>query len=354
MTLVKTLSVCSRVGTTLQPCRCRIISPPLHSQSHVRLHHFLCVRNGRGSHHQLPWLHRCFRTKRKVDREVVPETTSTLGSLLKPFCLSVAVCGASFTGAMVWQYETLRYYARRHQNEGNTKNLDAALAKSFGFRAHLNSLWNNFSPGQKVVSGLVASNVCVFLLWRIPALAPFLMKYFSSAPGRPLPSMILSAFSHYSFLHLAANMYVLWSFSSISLNLFGKEQLSAVYLSAAAVSSFTSMVHKVIRGRPVPSLGASGALMAVLGAVCLSYPDARLSIAFLGEIVPHSFSASNALTGIIVLDVVGLVLGWRMFDHAAHLGGMLFGLWYTHYGREVVWRRRQAVMKFWHDVRGKP
>ncbi|XP_046557831.1 presenilins-associated rhomboid-like protein, mitochondrial isoform X1 [Haliotis rubra] len=344
MTLVKTLSLCSRVVSTLQSC----------SQPRIRLHHFLCVQTRRGRPQQLPWLHRCFRTRRKTDKETVAATTSATGSLLKPLCFSVVVCGASFTGAMVWQYETLRYYARRLHNDGNRKNLDAALAKSFGFRAHLNSIWTNFSPGQKVVLGVVASNIGVFLLWRIPSLTPILMKYFSSAPGRPLPSMILSAFSHFSFLHLAANMYVLWSFSSISLDLFGKEQLSAVYLSAAAVSSFASTVHKVLRGRPVPSLGASGALMAVLGAVCISYPDARLSIAFLGEIVPHSFSASNALTGVIVLDVVGLLLGWRMFDHAAHLGGMLFGLWYTNYGREVVWRRRQAVMKFWHDMRGKP
>ncbi|XP_046557832.1 presenilins-associated rhomboid-like protein, mitochondrial isoform X2 [Haliotis rubra] len=286
MTLVKTLSLCSRVVSTLQSC----------SQPRIRLHHFLCVQTRRGRPQQLPWLHRCFRTRRKTDKETVAATTSATGSLLKPLCFSVVVCGASFTGAMVWQYETLRYYARRLHNDGNRKNLDAALAKSFGFRAHLNSIWTNFSPGQKVVLGVVASNIGVFLLWRIPSLTPILMKYFSSAPGRPLPSMILSAFSHFSFLHLAANMYVLWSFSSISLDLFGKEQLSAVYLSAAAVSSFASTVHKVLRGRPVPSLGASGALMAVLGAVCISYPDARLSIAFLGEIVPHSFSASNALT----------------------------------------------------------
>lgn len=34
----------------------------------------------------------------------------------------------------------------------------------------------------------------------------------------------------------------------------------------------------------------------------------------------------QALKAIILLDAVGLVLGWRVFDHAAHLGGVLFGM----------------------------
>ena len=37
----------------------------------------------------------------------------------------------------------------------------------------------------------------------------------------------------------------------------------------------------------------SGAIMCLLGAVCVTHPDARLSIAFVGEIYPHSFSASS-------------------------------------------------------------
>lgn len=44
--------------------------------------------------------------------------------------------------------------------------------------------------------------------------------------------MILSSFSHFSFLHMAANMYVLWSFSSSAVSMLGREQFVAVYLSA--------------------------------------------------------------------------------------------------------------------------
>jgi rhomboid-like protein len=34
----------------------------------------------------------------------------------------------------------------------------------------------------------------------------------------------------------------------------------------------------------------------------------------------------QAVIGMLALDTAGLVLGWRMFDHAAHLGGALFGM----------------------------
>lgn len=44
--------------------------------------------------------------------------------------------------------------------------------------------------------------------------------------------MIFSTFSHYSLFHMAANMYVLWSFSSSAVSLLGREQFMAVYLSA--------------------------------------------------------------------------------------------------------------------------
>lgn len=98
--------------------------------------------------------------------------------------------------------------------------------------------------------------------------------------------------------------------------------------------------------------------MAMLGYVCCKYPDSQLSIIFLPM---FTFSASSvsgdtslryiiypakdynfflysylyfscmritkkALKAIMAVDAVGCVLRWTFFDHAAHLGGALFGL----------------------------
>lgn len=279
--------------------------------------------------------------------------------LLRPFVFTVFVCGSSFVGAMVWQYETLRTKA-----EEVMKGLERSMGKLFegvqmqkeiGFREHMNAMWNNMSDGQKMVAGIIFCNVLVFLAWKNPNLHPMLMRYFASMPGNPSLSMLLSSFSHYNLWHIAANMYVLWSFASVSLNLFGREQWLAVYVSAATISSLASMTNKILRRLPAtPSLGASGAIMCLLGAVCVTHPDARLSIAFVGELFPHSFSASSALKFIVTLDAVGLLLGWRVFDHAAHLGGVLFGIWYATYGHKMIWGQREAIMKRWHELRGKP
>ncbi|XP_064638959.1 presenilin-associated rhomboid-like protein, mitochondrial isoform X2 [Lineus longissimus] len=220
------------------------------------------------------------------------------------------------------------------------------------FNAH----WNSLSPGNKVAAGLIALNVGVFLLWRIPALEPFMVRFFCSNPasGAPLWSMVGATFSHYSFFHLAVNMYVLWSFSNIIGRVLGKEQFLGVYMTAGMVSSLFSYAAKTIRPSLIPSLGASGAIMAILGATCIAFPDSRLSIAFIGDLVPHSFSADSAMKFLIAFDTIGLLLGWKYFDHAAHLGGMLFGIWYMKYGNKIIWRKRESFLRHWHEIRGKP
>jgi rhomboid-like protein len=39
-----------------------------------------------------------------------------------------------------------------------------------------------------------------------------------------------------------------------------------------------------------------------------------------------SFSSATAIKAILALDTAGLVFKWGFFDHAAHLGGTLFGM----------------------------
>ncbi|KAL8567226.1 hypothetical protein ACOMHN_046636 [Nucella lapillus] len=279
--------------------------------------------------------------------------------LLRPFAFSVFVCGSSFIGCMIWQYETLRQQAQdvmKGLDRQFTRVFEPSHQREMGLRAHMNAMWNNLTDGQKMVMGIISLNFLVFLCWKSPALQPLFLRYFASLPGNPSISMMLSAFSHFNLWHIAANMYVLWSFANVSLNMLGREQWLALYLSAATLSSFASLANKVLRHGALPaapSLGASGAIMCLLGAVCVTHPDARLSIAFVGDLFPHSFSASSALKGILLLDTVGLVMGWRMFDHAAHLGGALFGIWYVSYGHKMIWGKREKVLKWWHELRGK-
>ncbi|KAG8197303.1 hypothetical protein JTE90_007549 [Oedothorax gibbosus] len=283
----------------------------------------------------------------------VTETTSNLTAkcLIKPLIFTISFSGCTFVAASIWQYEEMRKFAQTFMAKQTSpfKYLESHYKRS-EFRQQINAWWQRQSEGQKVASVIIGLNLGVFLLWRIPALYPFMRKYFSASPsirGSCLP-MFLSTFSHYSFFHLAANMYVLYSFSGTAVSFFGKEQFVALYCSAGVISSFTSYVYKVMSGRLVTSLGASGALMAVLSSMCLQFPNIPLQIIFFPF---FTFSAGQAIKAIMTLDLIGLIAKWKLFDHAAHLGGASCGMLYLTYGQDYIWNKRERLFTWYHNIR---
>eukprot|EP00095_Tigriopus_kingsejongensis_P007434 snap_masked-scaffold443_size169656-processed-gene-0.9 protein:Tk07434 transcript:snap_masked-scaffold443_size169656-processed-gene-0.9-mRNA-1 annotation:"presenilin rhomboid-like preproprotein" len=281
---------------------------------------------------------------------IVPVKWSVLG---RPVAFTVLFSGVVFAGATIWQYENMRVEKKR-----KTKFPSPSLGSVWGdtrgkkvgeFRTELNRWWNNLSKADMVFAGICAANVAVFLAWRVPMLQPFMLKYFTSNPASSvvcLP-MILSVFSHSSFFHLAANMYVLNGFMKPGVQILGLEQFLAVYMSAGVVSSLASMAYKVSTGRIGYSLGASGAICTVLGIFGTMFPDARMQIVF---IPAFTFSASMAIKGLMAVDTAGIIMNWRFFDHAAHLGGVVFGIWWCYFGNQLIWENRLPVMQLWHDT----
>ncbi|KAG9278806.1 presenilins-associated rhomboid-like protein, mitochondrial [Astyanax mexicanus] len=294
--------------------------------------------------------------------------------LFRPLMFTVGFTGCSFGAAAILQYESVRFRVEsvleevreeklRRLGEGQSHDtaywhnwwnqLSAIQKQMILLVSAVDDWWGRRSEGQKTAIGIIALNTAVLCCWRIPVMQRTMLKFFTSNPAsktRCLP-MLLSSFSHYSILHLTANMFVLWSFSTSVVSLLGREQFLALYLSGGVFATFISYVCKTATGRLGPSLGASGAIMTILAAVCTKMPEVKLGIIFLPMI---SFTAGNALKAIMALDTAGLVLGWRMLDHAAHLGGALFGVWYISYGHSLIWRRREPLVKFWHDLRKGP
>lgn len=212
------------------------------------------------------------------------------------------------------------------------------------------SWWHQLPMGEKVFVPLCALNVLVFALWRVPRLQPAMIKWFCSNPaGQALCwPMFLSTFSHYSLFHICANMYVLHSFSNIAVMSLGMEQFTFLYLLSGVTASLASYVYKVGLGQVGLSIGASGAIMAVLAYVCTEFPDTKLSIILLPAV---TFSAGMAIKCIMGLDLAGLLLGWKVFDHAAHLGGACLGVLWGTYGREYLWPKREAILQEYHKLR---
>ncbi|XP_060097889.1 presenilin-associated rhomboid-like protein, mitochondrial isoform X1 [Heteronotia binoei] len=286
-----------------------------------------------------------------VEDVVFPTPSHSVKKLVKPFFFTIGFSGCAFGSAAIWQYETLKTKFQKYFENTRTEWMDKIKLRSGqSIRKEINLWWKSLSEGQRAVSGIIAANVLVFCLWRVPAMQRIMVTYFTSNPASRVLCfpMVLSTFSHFSFLHMAANMYVLWSFSTSIVSLLGREQFMAVYFSAGVVSTFVSYVCKGATGRFGPSLGASGAIMTILAAVCTKMPEAKLAIIFLPM---FTFTAGNALKAIIAMDSAGLVLGWKFFDHAAHLGGALFGMWYVTYGNELIWKNREPLVKAWHNIR---
>ncbi|XP_045760919.1 presenilins-associated rhomboid-like protein, mitochondrial [Maniola jurtina] len=273
--------------------------------------------------------------------------------LLKPFFFTVGVTSLSLAGCVIWEYENLRSHASSFLKRPGTWLNTHQKRVSAHYRSEpgpLKKWWMSLRESEKVFYPILAANVLVFGAWRVRSLQPFMIKYFCSNPSgsaKCLP-MVLSTFSHYSTLHLAANMYVLHSFMPAAIASLGKEQFVAMYLSAGVISSFTSFLYKVMLSQPGLSLGASGAIMAVLSYVCVQYPDTRLSIIFLPM---YTFAAGTAIKVIMSVDLAGVVLGWKFFDHAAHLGGALFGMAWCYWGNMHVWGNRDKFLQYYHSIR---
>ncbi|XP_018404752.1 PREDICTED: presenilins-associated rhomboid-like protein, mitochondrial isoform X1 [Cyphomyrmex costatus] len=276
--------------------------------------------------------------------------TGTVSSakLWKHLGFTIMFSGATIAGAAIWEYERIRSQTYRLIHRYRQFRV-----KRTGWKSEMESWWQNLTEGQKMFVPICFINAVIFLAWRVPTLQKTMVRYFCANPASSAScwSMVLSTFSHYSIIHLAANMYVLHSFSTIAVTALGKEQFLALYLSSGVISSFASHVYKTTFGVPGLSLGASGAIMGILGFVCTQYPDIRLSIVFLPVL---TFTAGMAIKGIMTLDIVGCILGWKYFDHAAHLGGALFGIFWQTWGNANIWQKREPLLSLWHGFREPP
>uniref|UniRef100_A0A0M3HYP0 rhomboid protease n=1 Tax=Ascaris lumbricoides TaxID=6252 RepID=A0A0M3HYP0_ASCLU len=255
--------------------------------------------------------------------------------LWKAFAFTVAVGGTSFAIASITDFERAKKRMRRFWDE----TVDFFGVSAQQRQKFADEWWVRMSDGQKTSFYILAANTAIFLLWKVKTLEPFMWRWFTNSYASKalcLP-MILSAFSHSHWLHLGINMYVLYSFAGVSIDRFlGLDQFMAFYVTAASISSLTSLLHKCAIGSSVRALGASGAILAVLAYTCVRIPDARLQIVFVPAL---NFSAQSAVIGLVLFDFAGLLLRFRLFDHAAHLGGTLFGIFYGLYGENLIWRR---------------
>ena len=146
-------------------------------------------------------------------------------------------------------------------------------------------------------------------------------------------TVITSMFMHGSLLHLGGNMLFLWIFGNNIEDSMSKWRFALFYLlgGIAAVAAQTAIEPSAA----VPTVGASGAIAAVLGGYALLYPRARV-VTVIFIIIFFTFVELPALVvlglWILIQVLYGLsevsqpVGGEGGVAYFAHIGGFVFGL----------------------------
>lgn len=89
---------------------------------------------------------------------------------------------------------------------------------------------------------------------------------------------ITCTFLHGGIMHLLGNLYFFWIYGSACEKALGATRLVIIYLTGAIVSVSAHVISVSPFYRDVPTIGASGAISAMLGAFLVLFPTVRIRI----------------------------------------------------------------------------
>ena len=194
-----------------------------------------------------------------------------------------------------------------------------------------------------VTIALIAANVLAYLVlqrggwevtslfsgeWSLAGEAAYPCDLSGQCPvGEPPPdhvsapvSVLTSMFMHGGLLHLGGNMLFLWIFGNNVEDRLGRLGFAAFYLVGGIVATLAHVA--VSRDSTVPSIGASGAIAAVMGAYLIWFPNARVRTIVIFVLV--NVPAKVVLGVWFVLQFFtdpNESVAWM-----AHVGGFTFGV----------------------------
>ncbi|MFL5895478.1 MAG: rhomboid family intramembrane serine protease [Thermoleophilaceae bacterium] len=151
-------------------------------------------------------------------------------------------------------------------------------------------------------------------------------------PSQPatLLTILFAMFMHGGLLHLGGNMLFLWIFGNNVEDSMGRPRFAAFYLLGGLAATAAQVL--VDPSSTTPTLGASGAIAAVLGGYALLYPRARVTtlvfiIIFVTVIELPALIVLGVWFLLQLLDASSQPLGGGGgVAYFAHIGGFLFGL----------------------------
>jgi len=199
-------------------------------------------------------------------------------------------------------------------------------------------------PVHAPVTGfIIIINGLVFLL-ELQRGQPFVTEW-AAIPaqilaGHHLITLVTSMFLHASWSHIIGNMLFLWVFGPQIEHAMGPRRYLLFYLVGGVVAMAAQVAAST--GSTVLSLGASGAIAAVMGAFLVTYPRDKirtiLVIFVFIQVTAVPAALMIGLWFLVQLVSVGTVATAQTggVAYLAHIGGMVFGA---------------LTARFWEDPR---
>jgi membrane associated rhomboid family serine protease len=128
--------------------------------------------------------------------------------------------------------------------------------------------------------------------------------------------LLTNVFVHGGIMHIAFNMWCLWNLGALCESLYGRWTYAVIYLICGVGASLANAAWHPY----VPSVGASGAIFGLAGALLAAFK--------LGEFSVPRAALSGTLRSLGAFVVYNLIFGFAIpgIDNAAHIGGLVTGL----------------------------
>ena len=183
-----------------------------------------------------------------------------------------------------------------------------------------------------VTISIILTNLFVFAL-ELSGGDVFVLKW-SAIPaniiaGHHWITILTAMFMHASWSHILGNMVFLWAFGPEIEDSMNPLRYLAFYLAGGLVAMLAQVA--ISPSSTVPTLGASGAIAAVMGAFLVTYPrDEIRAVLFFFVFVRVTFIPAALLIGFWFLTQlfnVGSVAAVQTggVAYVAHVGGLIFG-----------------------------
>jgi membrane associated rhomboid family serine protease len=208
------------------------------------------------------------------------------------------------------------------------------------------SMFGGFQFFPPVIKWLLITNAAVFVLLGMGGrlftldgmpLEIFFTYYLGLLPlghGFYLWQLITYQFMHANFTHLLYNMFGLWMFGMEVEHVWGSRRFLGFYLGCGVVAGISQLILAPLlepgsvisaSGAGIPTVGASGAVYAVLVAFGMMFPDRYIYLYFLLPVKAKYFIFGLIALGVLSIGDQGTIA------NLAHLGGAAAGYVYVLY-----------------------